>query len=116
MMDVPRNSNAPVRSHLWLAAALKPLSFFVKLAMANVNRMDLEVSLRLCFPKCVWRETIIRNGKELYDFLFERMVVNNAYNSTKAMFSRTFYFPSEESEKYHSAFHSVDYKYSPGTL
>ena len=96
--------------------SIKTTLIFLKLAMANVNRMDLEVSLRLCFPKYVWRETIIRNGKELYDFLFERMVVNNAYDSTKAMFSRTFYFSSEESEKYHSAFHSVDYKYSPGTL
>ena len=27
MIDVPRNSNTSVRSHLWITAALKPLTF-----------------------------------------------------------------------------------------
>ena len=28
MINVPRNSNTSVRSHLWFTAALKPLTFF----------------------------------------------------------------------------------------
>ena len=90
-MNVTRNSNTSLRSHLRLATALKPLICFVKLAMPYLSWMDLEVSLRLLLPGVCGEKTIIRNGKELYDFLCERMVVDNAYDRTKPILNGKFY-------------------------
>lgn len=51
------------------------------------------------------RKPIICSDKELYDFLCEQMVVDDACDSTKPMFNRKFYYFSfEEAEKYRSIF------------
>ena len=60
---------------------------------------------------------VIRDGKELYEFFQERLLVRDAVDSPKPMLNRLFhYISTEEMDDYRSTFPANTFKYIPGTL
>ena len=62
-------------------------------------------------------KTIIRNGKELFQFYEENLVVRDAFESNKPMLNRLFFYvSSDDIEEFCSSFPENGYKYIDGTL
>ena len=60
---------------------------------------------------------VIRDGKELYEFFQERLLVRDAFDSPKPMLNRLFhYISTEEMDDYQSTFPANTFKYIPVRL
>ena len=56
-------------------------------------------------------KTIIRNGKELFQFYEENLVVRDAFESNKSMLNRLFFYvSSDDIEEFRSSFPENGYK------
>ena len=70
------------------------------------------VSRSVCSEK-----SVIQDGKELYKFFQERLLVRDAFDSPKLMLNRLFhYISTEEMDDYWSTFPANTFQYIPGTL